>query len=426
MKYTIEEMQDILNKLHGNELYTILGIASSAHVRRLNVKCNNCGRKWDTRWEHLRNGSGCVVCRCGRTDDRRMTLESKQDYINEKIGAGKIEIVRRVDGDTFEFKCCRCGKLFERNWNSFRNVLRCRRCDYIRLADEYKHLEKFLVNKDDLYEYAPGDPRKIRVACPLCGREKEIHVSVLIRKGFSCTYCSDKISYPEKFVLKLLELNSMEFERQFAPLWADKKLYDFYIPSLNTIIETHGMQHYKDVLVKRGSKSAKEEQENDKIKESLARENGVTNYIVLDCRYSKLEQMKNSILNSALKDICKNLSDEIFNQCDIYALYSNEKEEIWKMYDSGMTIAEIGKEKSHNNYQIREILKYGVRIGKCTYEKPGNKVKIIDSKTNEIVKTTKTIQEAAEFLGVSASTVARWCKKECVPKNDHYILEFVA
>ena len=63
------------------------------------------------------------------------------------------------------------------------------------------------------------------------------------------------------------------------------------------IIENHGEQHY----IHRGtfkSKSLEDEQRNDVYKKTLARQNGVIHYIVLDCRESNVSWIKKSILNS--------------------------------------------------------------------------------------------------------------------------------
>lgn len=87
--------------------------------------------------------------------------------------------------------------------------------------------------------------------------------------------------------------------------WSDTKRYDFYLPDHNIIIETHGEQHYDDKFISYGGRTLKEEQENDKYKEQIARDNGVKHYIVIGCRYSDNKWIKENILKS---DLSKSIS----------------------------------------------------------------------------------------------------------------------
>src|SRR5690606_18443397 len=95
----------------------------------------------------------------------------------------------------------------------------------------------------------------------------------------------------------------IEFETQKSFLWLKNRSYDFYIPSLNMIIETHGGQHYiTQNFWSFGGRTLEEEQRNDTIKENTAKINGVKNYVVIDCRRSESKFIKKSIENSPLKD----------------------------------------------------------------------------------------------------------------------------
>ena len=58
--------------------------------------------------------------------------------------------------------------------------------------------------------------------------------------------------------------------------------YDFYVPSLNAIIEVHGAQHYEQGFDSIGGRSFEEERANDILKEKLAIDNGIKHYIVIN------------------------------------------------------------------------------------------------------------------------------------------------
>ena len=232
------------------------------------------------------------------------------------------------------------------------------------------------VSEEDAKQHTRGSNKKVTVTCPHCGKTKDINIyTIYNRKSIGCT-CGDGIKYPEKFMINVLEQLDIEYIFQLTKTtfdWCEDKRYDFYIPSLNTIIETHGMQHYEDCWGK-----AKDVQENDRIKYELALQNGIKDgdYVVIDCRYSDAEWIKNSILNSKLNELfdlseidwieCgkkaqKNLVKEV---CD----YWNNKEE----WETTKTLAEIfGLSK----VTIFEYLKKGAELGWCEYDAKEEKIK---------------------------------------------------
>ena len=170
---------------------------------------------------------------------------------------------------------------------------------------------------------------------------------------------------------------SESFITQFSKTnakWCDKYRYDFYFKKDNEeyIIETHGMQHYKESGFNR---SLEEEQINDKNKKELALNNGIKprNYIVIDCRYSGLEYIKNSIINSRLSELFnlneidwikigqnseKNLVKEVCNYWRIHNDINNE----------GLTTGDLGKVFNHDCSIIRGWLKKGRELNWCNYK----------------------------------------------------------
>lgn|GEM_PF-4546029 len=101
-----------------------------------------------------------------------------------------------------------------------------------------------------------------------------------------------------------------KWEKSFR--WSHGKRYDFYLPSLNAIIEIHGRQHYDGGFERLGGRTFEEEQENDRLKEELAKDNGIENYIVIDARESNINWMKDNIINSLLPSLldCSNVDYE--------------------------------------------------------------------------------------------------------------------
>jgi hypothetical protein len=244
-----------------------------------------------------------------------------------------------------------------------------------------------IINDDKFcktHTYSSHD--EIYPTCPYCGRKKsnKMKVSNIYYKHSIGCSCSDKISYPEKVIFGVLEQLNLDFKTQLSKTtfkWCKDYKYDFYFELNNDqyIIETHGMQHYEDtsgVYIK----TLKEEQENDRTKKELALYNGIKedNYIIIDCRKSTLEWIrdnKDGILNSRLNELF-DLSTINWNKVEESALSNWVKVACdLKKNNPELTALEIGKNMNLSSVTIRKYLKKGTKIGWCIYNSQKEKKK---------------------------------------------------
>lgn len=213
--------------------------------------------------------------------------------------------------------------------------------------------------KVDTFKVMPCSNKKYYFKCKHCGKEgsKSKSLQSVIKGGYSCEYCSDGVSIPQKFMANLLKELRVSYEVEKSFDWSQGKRYDFYIPSLNMIIETHGIQHYKYTSKK--FKSLKEQQENDKFKKDIALENGILNYIEVDCRYSK----KNWLIDNSIASLEKyfTLSNVDWDKIWIKSL-SSKVIESWKLYKEGLDKKEISAELGVSIYTVRAYLKRGEEL----------------------------------------------------------------
>lgn len=298
----------------------------------------------------------------------------------------------------------------------------CNQCNSISIT--HPHLIEFLVNKEDAYKYSVGSNKKITMRCPNCHYEKKLTLNKLTNRGFSCTKCSDKISYPEKFVFNVLEqVLGQEFIPQLSKTtfkWCDKYKYDFYIDKINCICETHGIFHYEDNSDWKAL--LKETEENDRNKEQLAKENGVDNYVVLDCRYSDIEWIKNSVMISDLPKLLNFKESDIdWLKCHEYACISLVKVAC-DLWESGVkdTLIIADKLKLCRETIVR-YLKQGVKLNWCDYnpkiEMGGNNNKsIICLTTGEIFNS---IKEAGVNYKIDGSCISKCCKNKIKYSGRH-------
>jgi len=324
-----------------------------------------------------------------------------------------------------KFKCKTSSEEFEYPWDKLKQFKQCPICnDLLRLSDSNRlsvqrpDLIKYFLNAKDAELVSVKSSKEFDFKCDLCGNIKNMKVSTLSTNGFSCGVCSDGISIPEKFTREILKQININFETQKIFDWAKDKRYDFYIPSSNMIIETHGKQHYKETS-DLFSNSLQKEQENDLYKYNLAIQNGINpeNYVIIDCRYSDFDWLKENCIKS------------LGNYFDLYYL---DFKHIWgksqnsiaieaiKMWNTGKykksEIASILK-MSYNS--IGNYLKSGASVGICDYDpkeesiKSGyiNEKQVVKLSLNlEYIDTFKSAKIAGESIGAHPSNIGNVCK----------------
>lgn len=211
-------------------------------------------------------------------------------------------------------------------------------------------------------QYMPYSNKKIDMVCPDCGQHKKLSPSTLLGNGLGCT-CSDGQTYPNKFVYSLLNQLKIEYIHEYSPDWIKPKRYDIYIPSLSCIIENHGVQHYIECTFTQ--RTLEEEQANDAYKKDIAIQNGIQKYIVIDCRESEAEYIRESIIKSELSCLLS-LNNIDWDQCNSFAT-SNMIKEAAKLWEDGLRTKEIAKQLHVAKGTICKYLKRAQKLKWCTY-----------------------------------------------------------
>lgn len=310
-----------------------------------------------------------------RKDRKSLVNERFYKFICNKCGyIGWIEEYRLIGNQKIGCSCC-SGKVLIQGINDIPTV-----------APWMVQYFQGGYNEAKLYTVSGGcNPnnknKNIYPICPVCGRikDKKVKIYDIYRNHSIGCLCSDSIPYGEKFVFSILEQFKINFEIQLSKTtfdWCDKYRYDFYF-ELNGekyICETHGLQHYEESFINvksnRHRRTLKEEQENDGIKKELAIANGIKseNYIVIDCRKSTLEWIKQNILKSRLSELF-NLSTIDWFRCEEYALSNLVKIACeHKRNNISLTTTEIGKIMGYSQSTIITWLKAGNKLKWCHYD----------------------------------------------------------
>lgn len=261
-------------------------------------------------------------------------------------------------------------------------------------------LKGLLVNKEDAYNYCPNSNKKVLIKCPNCGHEGYYNLNHVSRRGFSCSFCSDGISYPNKFMRNVLSQLNVKYITEFSPDWANGKLYDFYIPSKSLIIEMDGALGHGN---KSFNRTAEETLLIDKEKDKMAAEHGIF-VIRIDCKYksseSRYNYVKNNVTNSDIWELlCLNSDSVDYNKCNKYAT-SNLIYSVCMDWDGTIYSYDYVCEKHHiSRDTLKNYLKIGTEIGWCDYNVSLAYQQRADKYASKAVKVLKN----EEVLGVFKS-----------------------
>lgn len=244
-------------------------------------------------------------------------------------------------------------------------------------------LVMYFKNPADATKYAIHSKQHAWFECPCCGYEKYVSVEKGVGNGFSCPRCGDGRSFPNKFITSLLVQLQAKRSFVFKPEkifdWSKNlfnaksyRQYDFYITDgdRDIIVEAHGRQHFdKAILCGHSIRTLEEETANDIFKYELAIENDIDkdNYIVVDCRCSTKEWIKESVMNSRLPSLLEFTSDDIdWDECEKFAA-SSLFYECCNMWKSGNTIKEIYQQLRLSESTVCKYLRKGDELGVIEY-----------------------------------------------------------
>lgn len=367
------------------------------------------------------------------------TIENLKLFI--KLNKIQVKILSEKvvkNKEKYLFICLKCNSTFETSLNGFVNSNN--RCPYCcknpqkvnntnSLRSKAPHLVKYLKYDLDADRYTPSSNKVISMICPECGTEKNQSLNKLDKQGFSCRACSDGVSTPNKFMFNLLKIANVEFKSEKSFIWSKNKRYDFYIEKSNTIIEMNGKQHYTDFNFE---KSLKEVQDNDKLKEKIAKENEILNYIIVDC--SKID-FNFIVKNIKIKEL-EHLSFEDYLKA--WELSQNSLiPKVWNLWNSGKTTLDISKETKLSRFTIIEYLKNGNMLNKCKYDskiewsknsstngKKNSKIIQMYLKNGKFIKEWENAKQCGNFFNLkNGNYINSICRTGKVYK-DKYILKY--
>lgn len=323
----------------------------------------------------------------------------------------------------YQYQCNICG--WDNGWRTEHYLEKCKFCAcchgnvVVEGINDIPTTAPWMIDyfQGGFYEaklYTKTSGKTIIPVCPYCNKvhNKNVRIITLFKNhGFGCECSSDKISYPEKFIIHFLKSNNINFIYQLSKAnieWACKYKYDFYLQNYNTIIKVNGGQHYKESI---GFLTSLETQKKiDDIKKQIALNNGIQHYIKLDCSKSNVEYISNSIIKSNLFDILKLNKDINWNECDYFA-QSNLLKEVCNYYMS--TEKNTSKIANYFNLDVSTICRYlrkGKQFNWCDYNSGRKKIEMFSGEgvSLGVYDSAKDIVEKTN-LGFSTVSIRNAC-----------------
>lgn len=221
----------------------------------IEVVCPKHG-SFTTKPVNLYANKGCWRCGQSKAAKNRVqwTKEAIENLISEKfphivcIKAGAYQMGKS------EVECKKHGKFTANNKSAIHHDEICPGCRYEKSGKKQRSTTEEFVEKakkvhGDFYDYSKVDykttRKKVTIVCPNHGDFRQKPNSHLQGKG--CPVCNE--SKGEKQVRVWLDENGIEYEREksFEDLIYIKPLrFDFYLPTLNMVIEYDGQQHFEE------------------------------------------------------------------------------------------------------------------------------------------------------------------------------------
>lgn len=360
-----EEILEALNIAQANGHFTIIGNSYTCRNDKTICRCNKCGREWKTNFGAILSGCSCIVCK--RKDSHEKQRKEKEQIFLNRVKKLDLDydFYGFYENENSKYNCtCKiCGKNFIRTARLIMQGCECPHCRFKRVGKERRKThEDFLTDLSKLTDEITIESQyvtnhdKVVCKCKYCGYKWKVKPNVLLSgTSLKCKRCSLSDSVPNRFMLNCLIESDIDFEQEKIFDWSDKKRYDFYIPSLNTIIEMHGGQHYVEGFSSyENAKSLQETQYNDIYKKELALKNGIVKYIVIDSRESTKKWLMNNLLHSEIGYLFDNINfDEIFKKC-----YISSTARFAELYNSGITdVQELMSElniKRNSVYRLKK------------------------------------------------------------------------
>jgi hypothetical protein len=280
-KLTTVEFVKKAEKIHNGKYEYLNSLYKNSHDK-IEIICKKHGSFWQIANDHL-NGRGCSKC-CGRLINKttkKLFIERSMrihgnlyDYSNldYKSSNVKVKIICKIHGEFFQIPYS--------HWRGS-GCPKCRYlkkgCNRIKTTDQF--IKDSIKTHGNTYDYSKTEYKtsfkKVSIRCKKHGIFlKTPAAHIFCKQG--CPKC--RSSTGELIIMRWLEENKINYipQKTFDDCRNPKTnyplKYDFFIPSLNLLIEFDGKQHFESDVYVGKYKTTKSDLENTQFKDNIKTE----------------------------------------------------------------------------------------------------------------------------------------------------------
>lgn len=246
-KLTTKEFIEKATQIHGDKYdYSKVEYVNSS--TKVCIICPKHGEFWQIPNSHLK---GCGCFKCGVENSAKGHLYNTKKFIEKaKFIFGNSydysEVKYVSSSKKVKIKCNKCGNVFEMTPNNHLSGQGCPKCASKKKGGKKninEVIEKARKIHGDKYDYSKveyrGANEKICIICPIHGEFWQTPANHL--RGQGCPKCNS--SKLEENLSYVLDLNRIEYIRQYKIKELGRQSLDFYLPQYHIAIECQGRQH---------------------------------------------------------------------------------------------------------------------------------------------------------------------------------------
>lgn len=238
-------------------------------------------------YNHIK-GRGCPSCGSKKYSNNDVITLFKQEH-NNLYDYSKVDYINM--NTKIEIICSKHGSFFQKPKDHIHRKHGCPKCGYSNVGGKLTTKDIIERSKNifgDLFEYDKLiyiNEEKFIITCKIHG-DFETNLRNHIHQKTGCPNCIIR-SKGEFYIFNYLTEKQIEFKYQYRftncinPKTKRKLPFDFYIPSINSVIEYHGKQHYENQPFFSNYGGFEGLKERDKIKKEFCIQNNIS-YIELN------------------------------------------------------------------------------------------------------------------------------------------------
>ena len=278
-KLILSEFIEKSNKIHNNKFDYSKSIYVNANTKMI-IICPTHGEFLSTPYEHTKNMYSCALCDPTYTLGNEKFIEKAITKHGNLYDYSKVNYIK--NDINVEIICNLHGSFMQKPGPHLRGQ-GCPNCVNNKKSNTEEFAEKAIKIHGNKYDYSLVEyttkKEKVKIICNLHGifeQKAYVHLS-----GHGCKICRN--SKMELYLRKKLIYNNINFLtdyrfddcRNVLPL-----PFDFYLTTLNILIECDGIQHHKSIEYFGGEERFKYQKINDEIKTNYCKNNNLLLYRV--------------------------------------------------------------------------------------------------------------------------------------------------